>query len=166
MEVASIKELRASLSEKTPKELLELCIKMAKYKKENKEYLTYLIYEAPNEAAYIESVKRLVAAEFEDIDRSTFYRLKKGVRKILRLCIKYIRYSKKKETEAELRLFFCQELVQMNPSLKRSMVIKNIFHQQFKMTQKAVIKLHEDLQFDYEEELKELQQAYRSRALQ
>lgn len=165
MEIASIKELRKSLSEKTPKELLELCLQMAKYKKENKEYLTYLIYEAPNEAAYVEGVKRLLASEFEDLDRSSFYRLKKGVRKALRLCIKYIRYSKNKATEAELRLTFCKELVQMRPSIKRSTILKNIYYQQRKMTLKAVDKLHEDLQFDYEEELRELEETYRGRSL-
>jgi len=165
MEIASIKELRKSLGEKTPKELLELCLKMAKYKKENKEYLTYLIYEAPNEEAYIEGVKRLLVEEFEDLDRSSFYRLKKNIRKILRTCIKYIRYSKKKATEAELRLTFCRELVKMSPSLKRSTVLKNIYYQQLKMVGKAVDKLHEDLQFDYEEELRELEQAYHSRSL-
>lgn len=163
MEIASIKELRKSLSEKTPKELMELCLKMAKYKKENKEYLTYLIYEAPNEEAYVEGVKRLLAEEFECLDRSSFYRLKKSIRKTLRICIKYIRYSKNKATEAELRLTFCKELVQMSPSIKRSTTLKNIYYQQLKMTRKAVDKLHEDLQFDYEEELRELEKNYRGR---
>ena len=165
METASIKELRASLKDKTPQELLELCVQLAKYKKENKEYLTYLIYESPNEAAYIEGVKRILAEEFATLERSNFYHLKKSIRKALRICLKYIRYSKKKETEAELRLFFCTQLVQMEPSLKRSIVLKNIYYQQLKMTRKAVDKLHEDLQFDYEEEISALEQAYRNRTL-
>ncbi len=157
--------MRKSLSEKTPKELLDLCLQMAKYKKENKEYLTYLIYEAPNEEAYIEGIKRFMTAEFDNLDRSSFYRLKKNVRKTLRACIKYIRYSKKKATEAELRLTFCRELVRMTPSLKRSTILKNIYHQQLKMVRKAVDKLHEDLQFDYEEEIQALEAAYRRRSL-
>lgn len=161
MEIASIKEIRASLKEKTPQELLELCLKMAKYKKENKEYLTYLLYEAENETGYIESVKRQITAAFTDINRSSFYQIKKNVRKILRLLIKYIRYSKKKDTEVQLRLFFCQELIDMKPSIKRSTVLKNIYYQQLKVARKAIEKLHEDLQYDYELEIKDLEETYR-----
>lgn len=161
MEIAGIREIRASLKEKTPEELLEFCLKMAKYKKENKEYLTYLLYEAGNETGYIESVKRQVTAAFQDINRASFYQIKKSVRKILRLVIKYIRYSKKKDTEVQLRLFFCQELIQMKPSIKQSTVLKNIYYQQLKVARKAIEKLHEDLQYDYEIEIQELQENYR-----
>ena len=161
MEIAGIREIRASLKEKTPEELLEFCLKMAKYKKENKEYLTYLLYESGNETGYIESVKRQVTAAFQDINRASFYQIKKSVRKILRLVIKYIRYSKKKDTEVQLRLFFCQELIQMKPSIKRSTVLKNIYYQQLKVARKAIEKLHEDLQYDYEIEIQELEESYR-----
>lgn len=164
MEIAGIREIRATLKDKTPQELMELCLKMAKYKKENKEYLTYLLYEAGNEASYIESVKRHITAEFEDINRSSFYQIKKSIRKILRLVLKYIRYSKKKDTEVQLRLFFCQQLIEMKPSLKRSTVLKNIYYQQLKVARKALEKLHEDLQYDYEIEIQEVEQAYKSRS--
>lgn len=164
MEIAGIREIRATLKEKTPQELMDLCLKMAKYKKENKEYLTYLLYEASNENSYIESVKRHITAEFEDINRSSFYQIKKNVRKILRLVLKYIKYSKKKDTEVQLRLFFCQQLIEMRPSLKRSTVLKNIYYQQIKVARNALPKLHEDLQYDYEIEIQEVEQAYKSRS--
>ncbi|MGH1336986.1 MAG: hypothetical protein ACRBFS_12750 [Aureispira sp.] len=161
MEIAGIREIKASLKEKTPEELLDICLKMAKYKKENKEYLTYLLYEAGNETSYIESIKRQITAAFEDLNRSSFYQIKKSVRKILRLVIKYIRYSKKKDTEVQLRLFFCQELIQMKPSIKRSTILKNMYYQQLKVARKALEKLHEDLQYDYEIEIQELEESYR-----
>lgn len=163
MEIAGIREIRATLKEKSPQELLELCLKMGKYKKENKEYLTYLLYEANYETGYIESIKRQITAQFENINRASFYQIKKSVRKILRLVIKYIRYSKKKDTEVQLRLFFCQQLLEMQPSIKRSTVLKNIYYQQLKVTRKAISKLHEDLQYDYEMEIEELQEAYQMR---
>lgn len=163
MEIAGIGEIRATLKEQSPQELLELCLKMAKYKKENKEYLTYLLYEANNETGYIESVKRQITAQFEDINRVSFYQIKKSVRKILRLVLQYIRYSKKKDTEVQLRLFFCQQLIKMTPSIKNSTILKNIYYQQIKVIRKAVSKLHEDLQYDYEMEIEELQEAYQNR---
>lgn len=163
MKTATVKELRAELSERKPQELLQLCLHLAKFKKENKELLTYLLFEADNEDAYIEKVKKEVVEAFDNIDRKSFYYIKKSVRKILRMCIKYIRYSKKKTTEADIRLFFCHELVRMTPSLKRSSILKNIYFQQVKMVEKIVTKLHEDLQYDYQLEIEDLQKAFRNR---
>jgi hypothetical protein len=90
--------------------------------------------------------------------------MKKSVRKILRSVIKYIRYSKKKDTEVQLRLFFCEQLIAMKPSLKRSTVLKNMYYQQLKVARKAVEKLHEDLQYDYEIEIEAIETAYKKRS--
>lgn len=163
MKTATVKELKSELSQRKPQELLDLCLHLAKFKKENKELLTYLLFEAENEAVYIENVKKEIVESFGDINKTSFYFIKKSIRKILRTCTKYIRYSKKKETEADIRLFFCHELLRMTPSLKRSSVLKNIYFQQVKMVEKAVVKLHEDLQYDYEIEIEELQKVFRNR---
>ena len=44
----------------------------------------------------------------------------------------------------------------MTPSMRRSTVLVNIYEGQIRMIRKAMGKLHEDLQFDYEAELNEL----------
>lgn len=163
MKTATVKELKTELSEKSPQDLLNLCLHLAKFKKENKELLTYLLFEADNEAVYIENVKKEMVASFEEINKTSFYFIKKSIRKILRSCTKYIRYSKKKETEVDIRLFFCHELLRMTPSLKKSSVLKNIYFQQVKMVEKIVSKLHEDLQYDYQIEIEDLQEAFKNR---
>jgi hypothetical protein len=163
MKTATVKELKTELSHRKPQELLDLCLRLAKFKKENKELLTYLLFEEENEALYIENVKKEIVESFVDINRTSVYFIKKSIRKILRACTKYIRYSKKKETEVDIRLFFCHELLRMTPSLKRSTVLKNIYFQQVKMVEKAFVKLHEDLQYDYQIEVEELQTAYKNR---
>jgi len=78
------------------------------------------------------------------------------VRKILRNIKKYIRYSKKKETTAELLLHFCAELKRHFPEMKRSTSLLNIYKRQFEALRKTIATLHEDLQYDYKEELKSL----------
>lgn len=163
MKTATVKELKTELSHRKPQELLDLCLRLAKFKKENKELLTYLLFEEENEALYIENVKKEIIESFVDINKTSIYFIKKSIRKILRACTKYIRYSKKKETEVDIRLFFCHELLRMTPSLKRSTVLKNIYFQQVKMVEKAFVKLHEDLQYDYQIEVEELQKAYKNR---
>ncbi len=156
MKAATVSELKKELSTRAPKELLELCLRLSKFKKENKELLTYLLYEASNEAGYIESIKSAVDYEFEQINRKTFYFIKKSIRKILRNVKKYIRYSKNKETEVELLIHFCTKLKDFSPSFHRSVALSNLYYRQIEMIRKAVATLDEDLQYDFGIELEEL----------
>ena len=95
---------------------MELCLQLSKFKKENKELLTYLLFEAHNEEGYIESVKEQIDELFENINTKSYFYIRKSVRKILTLTKKFIRYSKKTETEVELLLYFCTKLKNFKPS--------------------------------------------------
>ena len=57
MKAATSNELKQELQASSSKQLIELCLRLAKFKKENKELLTYLLFEANDEAAYIQSIK-------------------------------------------------------------------------------------------------------------
>ncbi len=156
MKAATVKSLKDNLVNRSHQELVDLCLHLAKFKKENKELLTYLLFEAADQTAYIEGVKTEIRQQFAEINARTFYLIKKSVRKILRMTKKYIRYAKNKEIEAELLICFCQELKQLRPSITRNRVLQNMYDQQVRMIQKAVASLHEDLQYDYEMELNAL----------
>ena len=156
MKAASVKDIKQELREKTPSDLLELCLRLSKFKKENKELLTYLLFEASNEEAYINSIKSQVDELFLNINTKSYYYIKKSIRKILSLIKKYIRYSKHKETEVELLLYFCAKLSVFKPSYKRSVAMKNLYNRQIEMAKKAILTLHEDLQFDFNERLEAL----------
>jgi len=156
VKAASIKELKLELSSLSKGELLELCLRLSKFKKENKELLTYLLYEASDEPAYVESVKREIEQLFKEVNKRNYYFIKKSVRKILRTVKKHIQYSKKKETEVELLLCFCSELKKMRPSMRENIALHNIYKSQIEAIKKTIHSLHEDLQFDYETELNKL----------
>lgn len=156
MKAASVKEIKTELSERSPKELMELCLRLSKFKKENKELLTYLLFEADNEKGYIASVKVDIDEKFEQINKSRYYFIKKALRKILRETKKYIRYSKKKETEIDLLLYFCTKVKHFKPSIRGNIVIMNMYNNQIKRVEKIVSSLHEDLQYDYGLEIEEL----------
>ena len=153
MKTATVRELKQELTHKSDIELVELCLRLSKFKKENKELLTYLLYEADNEDGYIINVKENIDQEFSEINTSSFYFIKKSVRKVLRNTKKYIRYSKKKETEVELLLYFCEVLKEMKPSYKRNTVLMNLLDRQISIVKKKVSAMHEDLQYDYEREI-------------
>lgn len=156
MKAASLKELKSELSHATQDELLQICLHLAKFKKENKELLTYLLLEAENEEGYIETVQAEMDALFETINTSSYFYMKKTIRKILRMVKTNIRYSKKKPTEIELLLYFCESLKNVKPSIRHSLVLKNLYNRELLSLEKKIKVVHEDLQFEYKQQLKEL----------
>jgi len=156
MEAAPLSHIKQELKNRPPAELYELCLRLARFKKENKELLTYLLFEAGDEASYISVIKREMDQAFEEINKSNVYYAKKSIRKIVKITNKHIRFSGQKQTEVELRIHFCKKLLTLKPFLSRSMALRNIYARQLQNTRKAMQKLHEDLQFDYNQELKTL----------
>ena len=157
MKSVTLKELSQELTYRTPKELRDLCLRLARFKKENKELLTYLLFESADELAFVQSVKKELDEEFEQINRTSYFYIRKSVRKILKNTRKYIRYSKKKETEVELLLYFCTRLKSLSPSIQRNTALMNLYNRQIDTVIKKISGLHEDLQHDYSLELSELE---------
>ncbi len=156
MKTVTVKELSQELTYRTPKELRDLCLRLSRFKKENKELLTYLLFESSDELSYIAGVKKEMDEEFEQINKTTYYYIKKSVRKILKNTRKYIRYSQKKQTEVELLLYFCTKLKMLSPSIQRNTSLMNLYNRQIAAIIKKIPLLHEDLQYDYGLELGEL----------
>jgi hypothetical protein len=156
MKAVSIKQLKDELSHRSSNDIKELCLHLARFKKENKELLTYLLFECQDEESFIQTLKQEVDIQFDAINTNSFFYIRKSIRKILSSIKKHIRYSKKKETEAELLLYFCKKMKIFKPSINRSTRLLNIFDTQVRMIKKAIEKLHEDLQYDFQLELDEL----------
>ena len=149
MNAASVKEIKTGLEQLTQKELVEACLRLVKFKKENKELLTYLLFEEGNEAGYISNVKESLAVLFEDVNRTNLYFAKKTLRKIVRTANKFIRYSKEPATEAEILLFVTEKILSLNLNMKKNTALENIYLSIVKKINKAVASMHEDLQYDY-----------------
>lgn len=156
MKSATVANIRKELKHKSNEELAELCLRLSRFKKENKELLTYLLFEADYEAGYIETIKAEIDEQFEQINTNSFFYIKKSVRKILRNTKKYIRYSLNKETEVELLLYFCKKLKAMIPSISKNTTLTNLYDRNILAIKKKVKNLHEDLQYDYNLELEDL----------
>ena len=157
MKAATVTEIKKELKFRSSEELTQLCLRLSRFKKENKELLTYLLFESDNEEAFIKGIKDEVDELFSEINTNSYFYIKKSVRKILRGIKKYSRYSPKKETEVELLLYFCKSLKEFTPSIRRNVTLTNLYQRQIDFITKKVSALHEDLQYDYTLELKELQ---------
>jgi hypothetical protein len=156
MKTANVSELKKELNFRSSEELMELCLRLARFKKENKELLTYLLFESEDEEAFIRGVKLQMDEQFNQINLNSYYYIKKSVRKILREIKKFIRYSPIKETEVELLLYFCATLKDFQPSIQRNVTLTNLYNRQLEFVKKKVSLLHEDLQYDYNLDIEEL----------
>ncbi|APY12234.1 hypothetical protein BWZ22_13815 [Seonamhaeicola sp. S2-3] len=156
MKAVSQKEIKQELNTLSHKEIQDICLRLARFKKENKELLTYLLFESQNETGYIASVKAYIDEEFTLINTDSYYYIRKSVRKILRNIKKFVRYSQNKETEVELLLYFCEKLKHFKPSINRSTQLQNMYNRQLQLAKKHIATFHEDLQYDYNLILEEL----------
>lgn len=150
---ATISYIKQELKNRSPEEVVEFCLRIARFKKENKELLTYLLFDSHNEPAYLNLVKQEMDRQFAEINITTIYFVKKSVRKILRATQKYIRYSGQKQTEVDLLLHFCRQMKDLSWFMKHSTALHNIYLRQMQKIEKTVGSLHEDLQFDYQKEV-------------
>ena len=154
MKGASLKEIKSELKTLHPDRIREICLHLAKFRKENKELLSYILFEASDEKTYINGVKSLVDELFKEVNKSNSYFAKKTIRKILRITNKYIKYSGSKQTEVELLIHFCKKLRKTGIPLPLNTALGNIYLRQYQKINKSLATLHEDLQFDYSEEVR------------
>jgi len=157
MKASSISEIKQELQNISPKEITELCLRLARFKKENKELLSYLLFEAKDTESYIINIKTEITELFKEVNRTNLYFAKKNLRKILRYINKHIKYISDKQSEATLLIHFCVELKATGINLKKSTQLLNLYTQQIKKINVAIQTLHEDLQYDMIKELKAIE---------
>jgi hypothetical protein len=156
MKAATISELKKELQEVPPAQLVELCLRLAKFKKENKELLNYLLFESHDLQAYIETVKEEMDAAFAESPRQNIYFVKKHLRKILRATNKHIKYAGSKQAEVELLLYYCTKIKKAGIKVGESVALTKLYLQQVKKIEKSISLQHEDLQYDYKRQLERL----------
>jgi hypothetical protein len=156
IKAATIQDIKRELVHLPPAKLIDICLRLGRFKKENKELLSYLLFEAGDEAGYILSVKNEMDDLFAEINQSNVFYTKKTLRKILRLTNKHIRYISGKTAEVELLIYFCRQIKEHKIPLHKSVVLANVYAGQQKKLAKQIATLHEDLQHDYLQQLETL----------
>lgn len=149
MSQPSLSEIKKELQTLDEATLQTLCLRLAKYKRENKELVGYLLFDASDEPGYIRNIKAEIDSLFDELAERNLYIVKKMVRKILRVTNKYIRYSGLSQTELELRIYFCEKIRAENIPLTPGTVLFNLYHQQLKKINSVLDKLPEDFRADY-----------------
>ena len=153
MKTASLQEIKTQLKQSTESELLDYCIRLARHKLENKELLTYLIYDRFDEVAFINGVKEQADEWFGQVNTTQVFFAKKTLRKILRFLQKNIRFAASKQVEIELLCHFCDKLIQSELPVLTNRLLHHMLEAQLRKIDKAIAGLHEDLQHDYQKKM-------------
>ena len=157
MKAASVNEIKQELKELNPAQLSELCLRLARFKKESKELLSFLLFEAGDTSLFSAKVKAEVDELFSLLKaEKNLYFTKKSLRKILRTVTKYSRYAASDELTAEWLLYFCTKLNDSGIPFRKSPVLVNMYQNQLKKINKLVEGMHEDMQGDYQKDLDQL----------
>lgn len=143
-----LQDIKKELQHLPNEQIAELCLRLTRHKKENKELLAYLLFEAHDEPAFIEKVKAEVGFMFSQLPAQN-YNAAKGLRKILRLLSKYTKFMASKGGEIELLLNFCANYLQYADRRTSYKPLRLILMRQLEKIRSLIGKLHEDLQFDY-----------------
>jgi len=146
-----LQDIKKELQHLNGARLTELCLRLARHKKENKELLAYLLFVADDEEAFIEHSKYEVSMMFYLLPAQA-YNAAKVLRKILRLIAKFSRFSGSKNVEIKLLLGFCTNYLEYIDRKVSYKPLRTLFTRQIEKTEKLISKLHDDLQADYREE--------------
>lgn len=159
MKPATISEINKELELLSQKELISLCSRLLRFKKENKELVTYLLFDSIDTDGFINNVNETVSTAFSDLNDSNVYLIKKSVRKILRTINKYVRFCGDTKMELAMRIHFCKMMQRFKSEFRSSQQLANIYFGQIEKIERTITLLHEDLRYDFQSDLNDL---YRS----
>ena len=157
MKAASISELKNELKTLSQKDLVDVCLRLAKYKTDNKALIGFLLFEAHNKPAFVEEIKNEIITQFNEINpQQNLYFIKKSLRKIKRQIVKYAKYIDDKALAADLHIFFCLQLKESGIPFEKSQQLSNLYAAELKTILGLIKALHPDLQADYNHELEKI----------
>ncbi|MFN5317929.1 MAG: hypothetical protein ACK5CY_03715 [Bacteroidia bacterium] len=154
----SLAALKKELNSLDRIDLVNICARLARYKKENKELLAFLLLDADDPIHYAEKIKPLLDEPFEAPYHSA-WAFAKRLRKALRQIAKYQRFTGSARGEAELLMYL---LKKFEGDWRRGITqagIQKIILRCFEKIESLLDKMDEDYRSDFEEPLAALKSA-------
>lgn len=141
-------DLKKELQQLNGNELMTLCLRLARFKKENKELLTYLLFQADDQDLFVREYKEEMDGQFKKISGKSFLVLK-TLRKIATQMNNQMRYAASEVVGTELLLHFCSNYIHYVNYHTQYKPLRNIFYRFLEKLKLSILKLQEDLQYDY-----------------
>lgn len=161
MQLPSLASLKKELQQRDSKELMDLILHLSKLTRDNKAFLYFKLFENDDASLFVDTVKEDLEKAFTSANSKNYYVAKKSAQSIRRILNKYLKLTKDPQAKIELITFFCRQLEAFGYLEYRYPVIDNLYALQVGKAEKLIGKLHEDLQFDYQDELENLKKPIR-----
>jgi hypothetical protein len=152
----SLADIKKELKHFSKEELVNWYIDLIKFKKINKGFSTFQVFHSQSEAQFVELVKADLTEGFQELNHANDFYIKKGLQKINRQLTLVLSYPLTDVSKIELSIYFLEEFNRHVGRKKNHTVIYNIYLRVLAKLEKWVAKLHEDLQFDFEEKISDL----------
>lgn len=163
MKVASLAEIKKELQHLSEKELITLIADLSKFSTDNKLFLYFQLYGREQPDLFAEMVQEELVHQFHTANTQNSYFAKKSAQGIRRKLNKYLKFSKDKAVQVDLIVFFCEMLAEYGYLKHRHPVIENLYLMQVGKVERLLNNMHEDLQFDYQDKLKDIKKHVRFR---
>ena len=157
MHLFSLQEQKKELHQLSKTELEAICLRFARFKKENKELLEFVLFHQGDPQAYADALKTDLADVFKSLTGANYSDAKK-LRKITKALNKHAKYMQNPTLEADLWIWFCYTYCYSLAAKSTAQVIRNFFAKAVIKVEKIQYKLHEDLAFDVAQELEKIGQ--------
>ena len=152
MDKCSIASIRKELKNLEREELVLVCLRLARYKKDNKELVSFLVFQR-NEEEFILEVKTEIHFEFTGLKLLSAFQQKKILQKSIRKINKYSKFCLSKTFDLVMFMFICQSLRDSGISLYSHTFAGTIYKKILLKASKIHSTLHEEIQGDFNEDL-------------
>lgn len=149
MKIPSLAALKKELTYLNEQELSSLIVELSKFTRDNKAFLYFKLNEKDQPNLFVDSVKEELAELFQTANTTSFYLTKKSAQGIRRKLNKALKFSTNKTDQIELILFFCDKMKTYGYLKFNHPVISKLFQMQIQKAEKLILKLEDDLQYDY-----------------
>ena len=157
MHLFSLQEQKKELQQLSKTELEAICLRFARFKKENKELLEFVLFHQGDPQAYADALKKDLEEVFKSLTGANYADAKK-LRKITKALNKHSKYMQNPALEADLWIWFCYAYCDSMAAKSTAQVIRNFFVKAVLKVEKIQSKVHEDLAFDIAQELEKIGQ--------
>jgi hypothetical protein len=141
-------DIKKELQQLNQAELISLNLRLVRFKKENKELLTYLLFKADNQELFISDYKEEMDHQFAKVDGKSFL-VVKTLRKIATQMNNQIRYAGSELVAAELLLHYCNNYIHYINYKTPYKPLHNIFFRFVEKLKGVILKLEDDLRYDF-----------------
>jgi len=151
---ASLSLIKKELQQYHPDTLRDIILRLSKLKTENKELLSYLLFDSQDLGTYIADVKVEIDNLLDEAIKKPSYKMFKDVKKIVTSITRVSRYTGFKETQAELLVYLCKKLIDKKCMSRSFIALNRLFEKQLDKVENMLQYVHEDLRSDYSEEIR------------